>query len=135
MILEKFIDLGPTKTGKLSVFLNIKPEMTAQSADQLSALSIGSPFVPMYYSMTSNYLMELVYLTSTEGELPTRHIHKSINLREVMNLLNAEKGVGKSNSLTDNRIYFGDIKQMAMFLVDRVKSANLFENPDEQHQD
>jgi len=131
-ILEKYLDLGPVKTGKVNIFLNPKPEAYLQSQDNaLSAPNMLSPFIPMPYSMTTNYVMEVVYLTSTEGTIPNKMLHKSINLREVMNLKNADGGVSKGNPVNDSKLHYGTIKQLALFMVNKVKTANLFETADD----
>jgi hypothetical protein len=48
-----------------------------------------------------------------------------------MNLKNADGGVSKGNPVNDSKLHYGTIKQLALFMVNKVKTANLFETADD----
>ena len=86
------------------------------------------PFTPLVYSVTSNYVIEMLIYTSVKGrgENLRRVSQRPMNLREVVNLENSENKKQVSNDMANKRIYYCDIRNMALMLCDKIKSSNLF---------
>jgi hypothetical protein len=119
-VLEKYVDLGEYTTGKLDVYLKSKKQNTDATC------FLVRPFTPMYYSNTSDFLVNMVYFISRDSNKPDRFLHRQINLREVMNLNNSENS-GQSNKSLMKSIYYGDVRLLGLYLVDKCKSGNLFD--------
>ena len=133
LILDKFLDLGTYRTGLLNVYL--RPKLSESANDsKFRGESLASPFRPLLYSVTSSYLLELIYFTSTESNQPTKKTHKSINLREVMNLKHSDFAGTQKKTGADSRVYYGDIRQLGLFLAEKVKTANLFDTKEEEQE-
>jgi hypothetical protein len=131
------MDRGKYHTCDLGIYFHTKSiEEKALDHELTESLnSLTSRFRPMPYSKTSNYMLELVYLISSESKLPSKYIHKSINLREVINLRAASNMSNQVTSVSESKITFGVINQLAMFLADRVKNEGLFDGSEEKEPD
>lgn len=146
LVLDKYLDIGVYRTSLLKVYLREKvgdqspqtdPIEEGKREDSDIGRFIISPFKPMLYSSTSSYLLDMVCYTSSDtNQQPTSKSHKSINLREVMSLRSIEMaGSTTSSSLADSKIYYGDIRKLSLFLADKVKTENLFEIYQNEHED
>lgn len=86
------------------------------------------PFTPLVYSVTSDYVMEMLIYTSVKdrSSFIRRVSQRPMNLREVVNLDNSENKKQVTNEVANKRIYFCDIRNLAIMLCDKIKSSNLF---------
>lgn len=130
LVSEKFMEVDSMRTGKVDIYLFQKPDKDIKEINS-GGVPLMNSFVPITYSETSNYLMELVLYTSGETpSAPYTSSYKSVNLREVINLRNALESGGKNKSLSESRVFYGDIRQLGLYLAYQVKSSNIMENQD-----
>jgi hypothetical protein len=125
-LLTKFIDNGPYKSAKLNIYLNAKKEILGEGLEGENIMEFREKLRPLLYSSTSNYLLEMTYMMSTEDKLPNRALHKTINLREVINLKAAADASAKGVSLSDSKISYGEITALSRFLSAQVHSEGMF---------
>lgn len=123
LLLSKFMDSGAYKSANLNVYLNSKKDAEGQSRQQI--LAFQKKMQPLLYSATSNYLLELVYMSATEESQATRYIHKPVNLREVINLKAAADASSRPVSLSDSKINFGEITALARFVAAQVHNEGI----------
>ena len=105
----------------------------------LMSNSIFQTFEPIRYLYTSFFELELMLLTrqlydrpvrtdgSKDGAVKTeRFVRRSLNMREILNLQLAERAQRHGFRSIDNRIYLGDIKDLANFILYKIKTSNIF---------
>lgn len=125
IVLQKYMDRGKYHTCDLGIYLHKKTNEDQSGLDEPNTLE--TKFKPISFSKTSSFILELVYLISSDSHMPSKYIHKSINLREVINLRAASNLSSQAVSVSESKITFGEISQLAMFLADKVKNEGLFE--------
>lgn len=93
--------------------------------------SIFSPFEAVKYLHTSSFELELQILTlalyddkRTEGG--EQLIKRNLNLREIINLHMAERAINTGFRNIDNKVYLGDAKDLASFILYKIKTSNIF---------
>lgn len=90
------------------------------------------PFEPIRYLHTSSFELELHILTTQLGERPRfesgeeQFIKRSLNLREIINLQLAERAQRHGFRSIDNKIYLSDIRDLANFILYKIKTSNIF---------
>ena len=62
-------------------------------------------------------------------------LHKAINMREAINIKNAEENDQTGNSYSTKKVYFSEIRNLALYLGTKAKSANLFSIGDHTQED
>lgn len=93
---------------------------------------IFRPFEPIRYLYTSSFELELHILTIQLGEKTKmenrqeQFIKRNLNLREIINLQLAERAQRHGFRSIDNKIYLSDIKDLANFIVYKIKTSNIF---------
>lgn len=127
------MDSGSYKSANLKIYLNSKKEAGKQSREQI--LAFIDKLHPLLYSSTSNYLLELIYMSGTEESISNRVIHKSINMREVINLKAAADASSQPVSLSDSKINFGEITALARFLAAQVHNEGINNGANEGEDD
>lgn len=133
LILDKYFDKDSYTTCNLSFFFHPKMHDTTISVtDSCDFASLTRAFTPMPYSLTTSYIFEMVYRILNDDKTSNKYIHKKINLREVINLKAASNLSNQATSVSDSKITYGEISQLAMFLVDRIKSEGIFEGDNEK---
>lgn len=81
---------------------------------------------------TSSYELELHILTIQLGErlrsdnAQEQFIKRNLNLREIINLQMAERAQRHGFSSIENKIYLSDIKDLANFILYKIKTSNIF---------
>ena len=95
--------------------------------------SIFNPFEPIKYLYTSYFELELNILTTvfekirtSEDQKEEQFIKRNLNLREIINLQLAERAQRMGLRSIDNKIYLGDIKDLANFIIYKIKTSNIF---------
>lgn len=89
-------------------------------------------FEPIRYLDASSYELELHILTIQLGErlrsdnAQEQFIKRNLNLREIMNLQMAERAQRHGFSSIENKIYLSDIKDLANFILYKIKTSNIF---------
>jgi len=96
--------------------------------------SIFQPFEPIKYLYTSLFELELILSTRplhdkhkhNEESKTEETIKRNLNLREIINLQLAERAQRHGFRSIDNKIYLGDIKDLANFILYKIKTSNIF---------
>ena len=95
--------------------------------------SIFQPFEPIKYLYTSFFELEINVLTASYDKLrgsddlrSEDFIRRNLNLREIINLQLAERAQRMGFRNIDNKIYLGDIKDLANFITFKIKTSNIF---------
>lgn len=110
----------------------IKNGLEKKKNKNLKNMQVLKNFLPMNYSFSSLYLIELMMTIYIPGRSPEEKgkiniLQRAMNLREVINLQNSEKLQQNGNYLSERRISYDEIRRYAGFMLGKIKTSNLFD--------